>query len=497
MPRDWPDPKESLIPEAIFGYVALDSKGGTSVLTADNLQSADPFRGAEGASEKAEKRLNETGLTIIAKSDLGCAVVGTRDAYQNLTGATVVADEVLVHGRAGRRTYVTYLDLQGRDHPPDRGVAYMNAPDTGIEAVLLEQPPSPHEFPSPKPAFVRRFHLRPDEVARLTHADEAHARNITGDRVTIAMVDSGHYRHPYFAANQLEVSTPVPVLPGTNAGRDPLGHGTGESANVFAVAPKAHLMPYRVANDAGKIVAPLAGFMRAKADAPSVITCSWGGDFADIESDPPAAQKIAALEIRDAIEKRIVVVFSAGNGGFSIEPQVNGVISAGGVYFDGSRLRASDYASAYQARWYPGRSVPTLCGLVGMRPRGSYLLLPIPPGSIIDQERSAAAEDDPPDGTTSNDGWALFSGTSAAAPQIAGAAALVLQANPGATPAEVSEILTLTATDVTTGRCHPRWGFRAGPGHDIATGAGLVNAFAAAMLASPDSRAVAVRLARP
>ncbi|MDO0917099.1 S8 family serine peptidase [Streptomyces sp. DT2A-34] len=48
-------------------------------------------------------------------------------------------------------------------------------------------------------------------------------------------------------------------------------------------------------------------------------------------------------------------------------------------------------------------------------------MLPIPPGCTIDAEES-----DADDGTSRNDGWALFSGSSAAAPQIAGAAALLL-----------------------------------------------------------------------
>jgi subtilisin family serine protease len=39
------------------------------------------------------------------------------------------------------------------------------------------------------------------------------------------------------------------------------------------------------------------------------------------------------------------------------------------------------------------------------------------------------------DGTPPNDGWSLFSGTSAAAPQIAGAAAVLLSAKPKLTPA--------------------------------------------------------------
>jgi subtilisin family serine protease len=112
----------------------------------------------------------------------------------------------------------------------------------------------------------------------------------------------------------------------------------------------------------------------------------------------------------------------------------------------------------------PGTKVPTVCGLVGLRPRAQYLMLPVPPGCLLD---AAQSEADPPqdpegDGTLTNDGWALFSGTSAAAPQVAGAAALLLGAKPQLTPAQVADCLTHTAIDVTVD-CHPRFSNEARP----------------------------------
>jgi subtilisin family serine protease len=107
-------------------------------------------------------------------------------------------------------------------------------------------------------------------------------------------------------------------------------------------------------------------------------------------------------------------------------------------------------------------------------------MLPIPPGSEIDINQSQASTLDPnSDGTAPSDGWALFSGTSAAAPQIAGVVALMLGAKPGLTPLQVIQALRNTAIDVTSGNSHPRFNHAATLGQDIATGNGLVDAAAA------------------
>jgi serine protease AprX len=82
------------------------------------------------------------------------------------------------------------------------------------------------------------------------------------------------------------------------------------------------------------------------------------------------------------------------------------------------------------------------------------------------------------------DGWGIFSGTSAACPQVAGVVALLLQKDPNLTPAEVKDILKQSATDVTAG--HSYMGDSAGPGPDAATGTGFVNAKWAWIIAMGD-----------
>ena len=176
-----------------------------------------------------------------------------------------------MHTRSGRVEYVTHLDIVGSRQPRALGVG-AGVRDV-IDGVVLERPRSPMAvFPAPIPPSVGRFHLRvPDDVATILGAAEAHRNGQRGAGVTVAMVDSGWYRHPFFTAHGYAVETPVTVIPGTNPARDPHGHGTGESANVFAIAPECTLRPYRAADDQGNLVGALAAFVRAKQASP---TCS-------------------------------------------------------------------------------------------------------------------------------------------------------------------------------------------------------------------------------
>jgi hypothetical protein len=122
-----------------------------------------------------------------------------------------------------------------------------------------------------------------------------------------------------------------------------------------------------------------------------------------------------------------------------------------------------------------------------MKPRAAYIMLPVEPGDELDTGIAGGTHPNG-DETANNDGWAAFSGTSAAAPQMAGAAALVKQACPALKPTDVRDILMKTARDVTTGNAnsvpgHLAGGHPATAGPDLATGTGLVDAQKAVLLA--------------
>lgn len=347
--------------------------------------------------------------------------------------------------------------------------------------------------PSVTPPSVDYYHLAmPYEVPTLLNATRIHRAGMTGQGVRIAMIDSGfaHDSHPFFTANGYRST--VDLAPHAADDRtDSNGHGTGESTNIFSVAPGATFIGIKLDNDEDPRngASILEGFQTALAHQPHVISVSLGYDLRDPGTFKQMSElpgNLAALEaeILAAVARGIVVIFSAGNGHFSFPGMMPGIISAGGTFVDeNGGLHASDYASAFDSKIYPGRHIPDFCGLVGMQPHASYIMLPIPPGCEIDRETSQP-DDGQGDGTTPSDGWGVFSGTSAAAPQLAGVCALLLQKNPGLTPSDVKAVLRRTARTVTDGAANPSSsddgiGMPAGPSDRGACGAGLVDAFAA------------------
>jgi len=474
-------PSDDSLPGLIHGYVSVKAAKSVFASASPATFSGKPYRASKGDRATASRVAQKAGLTVIGESALGLAVCGSPEAFEELTGGKVVPKERLIRAEGGCQRYVTYLDVVGVRQPEALGAARATSVSARIDGVFLEQPRIPFTvFPSPIAPVSSRYHLRvPDDVAIVLGAKAVHREGIRGDGVEIAMPDTGWYRHPFFSAHHYAIKKPIVVVPGANPAKDPVGHGTGESANIFALAPNAELQPIRVSNDTGDLVGVTAGLLRAKETGARIITNSWGGDGEyPPKGEPDPADMAIAAEIQDAIDNGILVIFSGGNGQFSVEPQVPGVLAVGGVFMTSTReFRASDYASGYKSPWFGGARVPTVSGLVGMLPRAQYLMLPIPPACEIDAQESATTIDDPvPDGTTASDGWALFSGTSAAAPQVAGAAALILSVRPKLKPAQVIEALVRTAMDVTAGVCHPRFANPALRGRDLATGAGLIDA---------------------
>lgn len=431
------------------------------------------------------------GFELSTRGKHSIVVRGPRRAYERLFNTKLEVVEMVARVRTRYSENAVYFPPQGAEWSPDPGITEL------IDDAYIQWP---HIYmnqrftgpPSPLPPQVAYHHLRvPGDVVLLLNAAKAHRAGFTGKGVRVAMIDSGfNHSHPYF--QEMGYNTSVVLAPGaTDVAKDGAGHGTAESANLLAIAPDVQFTGIKLDDESdGHGASVLEGFQEALQHHPQVISVSLGYDMCPSDSQGkrisdshltslPNSLVSLEAEIRAAVAAGVVVVFSAGNGHVSFPGMLPDVISAGGTFVDAAgTMFASDYASAFKSKIYPGRIVPDFCGLVGMASNhADYVMLPLQMDCDIDKQVSAH------DGTAANDGWTVISGTSAAAPQLAGVCAVLLQKDPHLTPGDIKQLLRSTCRDVVKGHANAASNVgvavQAGGGIDGATGAGLVDVFAA------------------
>lgn len=468
--------------DTISFEVIPKSANKPSLLSATELSAANvrQYFADRAAIDEACRRLKNANLDVVRVGNTSITVqapaarvashfgveLAARDVgiFQNAQGLNETAPSFFISGKAEEKVLHAADDLSDV-----------------VDAAVL---PTPHEFmQSPLPPSVGYHHLDiPGDVNLFLNTDKAHRLGFSGKGVRVAMVDTGFYRHPFYISRGYNVDQAVlsPDSLGTNPLDDLNGHGTSELGNACAGAPNAHFMPVKT-----NLANATAAFATAVDLHPNIITNSWGRSLPTppFNAIPPDEIPLAAA-IAEAVARGIVVCFSAGNGHIGWPAMHEDVIAIGGVFAhpDGT-LEASDYASSFTTPIFPGRQVPDVCGLVGMQPRGIYIMLPLQPGSSIDTGLSGGAFPNG-DETAADDGWACISGTSASCPQAAGVAALMLECCPDLKPHEVKSILSGTGRDVTQGATNAAANQPPGPhnatvGPDLATGGGLIDATAA------------------
>ncbi len=441
------------------------------------------YKPEESDRERALEHLERLGFKVTQRGKLSVSVRGSRELFERTFGTRLSRFRLPDEPNAIPQARSVLYPAEGAPWSPDPTL------ETLVDDAYIQWPHlyfnSRFAPPSPIPPRVGHHHLRvPGDVTLLLNVDRVHRAGTTGKGVRVAMIDSGFaHGHGYFA--ERGYTTATVLAPGANQpDLDGNGHGTGESANLLAIAPDVTFFGIKLDNetDAELGASVLEGFQTALRHDPKVISVSLGYDLCDRSTNQhltslPNGLKALEAEIQAAVASGVTVVFSAGNGHVSFPGMMREVVSAGGVFVaEDGRMLASDYASAFDSRIYPGRHVPDCCGLVGEQANGAaYIMLPVPPGAELDRLG---------DGTRPNDGWGVFSGTSAAAPQLAGVCALLLEKNPGLTPSDVKNLLTAAARDVVLGAANPAsnagaGGLPAATGIDGATGSGLVDAWAA------------------
>jgi serine protease AprX len=313
---------------------------------------------------------------------------------------------------------------------------------------------------------------------------------VTGRGVTVAVIDTGldatHADLAGRVAQNVKLAdtqslgvgfTPpaaVENVPNTDA---VYGHGTfvagmiagdgARSGGAYAgVAPGARLLGLS-AGDLN-LFHVLAGFDYVLSHPElnvRVVNCSFSAETLYDENDPV---NVAA---RMLYERGVNVVFSAGNSGpglHTLNPYAAApwVVSVGATDHRGrlAPFSARGHMAGPAAR-------PTLVApgvnVVGLRGSGAGLV----GAAGLDSSRKLSAAE--------SLFYTVGTGTSFSAPQAAGVIALMLEANPGLTPAEVRDILRRTATPLP-------------PYYQHEVGAGMLNAHAAVLEAAFPERLIGV-----
>jgi len=309
--------------------------------------------------QRALAALQQRGFSVTLEGRLSASIRGTREAFEALFGT--------------RLTVITFTSDATTKYSAD-AVLYPApdapwAPDATLASMLDDAYIQwPHIYmnqrfaasaPSPMPPQVRYHHLRvPGDVALLLNAARVHRQGTTGKGVRVAMIDSGFaHGHAYF--QEMGYNSSVVLAPGaTNKDRDGNGHGTGESANLLAIAPDITFIGVKLDNEQNPNLGAsiLEGFQEALRHNPHVISVSLGYDLAFFNRQHylslPNGLRALEAEIAQAVADGMVVVFAAGNGHVAFPGMMPDVLSA----CPQSPVRSNRQRDSCSSR--PGRSSP-------------------------------------------------------------------------------------------------------------------------------------------
>lgn len=333
------------------------------------------------------------------------------------------------------------------------------------------RPPDPPPAAPPPVAVVLPPNPAYSKHLELTNTAIAHAAGLTGQGVRIGVVDSGVNRnHPALAGRVINNLNYVSSPPNNLAIDDVVGHGTAVSQIMAGkpfgawpggIAPGALIISARIISDKspvddgsgqGNEVSGAIGLKSIHQDlinrGARIMNNSWGGLYwTNLTATAPIADEYRPF----VIGNDGVVVFATGNSAFANPSSMAALPSQAGI---GGTRPGADLERGWLAVAALDSDNPTqlavysnACG-VAM----NYCL--VAPGKV-----AVTGTDDSP---LSPSYW-NWNGTSLAAPQVSGAAALVWQAFPYFNNDLVRQTVLGTAKDL------------GAPGVDATFGYGLLD----------------------
>lgn len=385
---------------------------------APTIERLQPPRASEEKRDRPEPAFEAGSVLVRFRADAGPAARASALARYGLRSRRDVAGTPFVLAETGSR------------HP--REVAHALRGDAAVAEA--------------QPNYIRRASLEPTDTLFRKRGGQAQylaavrlpeAWDVTqgSSGVTVAIVDTGvDADHPDLGGRVLPGRD---VVNGDNDAADDEGHGTmvagiaaAETSNAAGIAGAAgavSILPVKVldASGAGTDAGVAEGIVWAADQGADVINLSLGGS---------AESPVLRDAIGYAVARGAFVVAAAGN-------DMGPTPSYPAAYDSAFAVGATDASG--NAAWFSNHG-----WWVDLAAPGIDILGPAP-------------------GIGAQQTYAVGSGTSFAAPLVAGAAALVLAQTPSLTPAAVAERLRTTARD-------------AGPrGVDRSYGSGLLDAAAA------------------
>ncbi len=406
-------------------------------VVASMLVPGPPVRAQQGDNEALP------GRVVVAfwppstvEDEVGAQQLAVAQAQVDVLASVDSTDVHLIHRYQTVPGMVVVVNEQGlatlRHHPQVRAIA----PDLPVFAALTES-------------------------AALIRADRVWSDlGFTGAGVNVAVLDSGlDTTHPDLSDSIVAQhcfnhgTCPPGDTDESDSAQDEHGHGTHVAGIITGrggtsprgIAPDTGIVAVRVLNNTGSgwtsdvvagidwVIANQAGYNIR------VMNLSLGGGTYPAVCDTHDANSMLyAAAVQSARQAGIVVFAASGNGGLADKMMtpacISGVISVGSTYD----------ANLGPFSW--GSSSSPICvdadatvDQVTCTSNSSPVLDLLAPGALI---TSAALGGGP----------ANRSGTSMAVPHASGVAALMLQAQPGLTPAQIESVLKQTGTGITDPR---------------------------------------------
>ncbi|WP_435158384.1 S8 family peptidase [Haladaptatus sp. DFWS20] len=275
--------------------------------------------------------------------------------------------------------------------------------EDNISASLRYEP----DFISEEPTDVATI----EDVRRLHNISESAA---PGEQQTVVVMDSGiDTSHPVFegtAVTQVDVTE-------TGGSDDAVGHGTAVAGQVIRLAPASDLISLRIFGSEGKtkmnIILRAYEWLHKNHDRYNVVNMSWGAQ--------KQSEKLDQIHSK-LIEKGVRDVVAAGNSGAkSGSPATaKGAFSIGACTKDGKMAEFSSY-----------------------NPNGDN-----PDVSAIGKDNRLAQANETNMGKQLDGQWVKASGTSFAAPEVAGMVAKYIDTKDDWSPDGVLESFESGARDI-------------------------------------------------